>query len=126
MGTRRSTGSSATGRDEALALLGATADSFEEAVTLLDKLTLVRVCPNLARAATERLGRAVRAGEQQAAAAAWGTGAVPPAAAAPPQLYLSMDGVLVHTEDGWREYKLGAAYTTAARPTPRSCPSWAT
>ncbi len=112
-------GSISAGLDEALALLGATADSFEEAVALLDKLTLVRVCPNLARAATERLGRVVQAAEQQAAAAAWGTGTVPPAVAAPPRLYLSMDGVLVHTADGWREYKLGTVYTTVARPAPK-------
>lgn len=56
-------GSARAGLDEALALLGATADSFEEAATLLGKLTLVRACPNLARAATERLGPAVQAAE---------------------------------------------------------------
>ncbi len=97
-------------------MLGATADSFEEAVALLGKLTLVRVCPNLARAATERLGRAVRVAEQQAAAAAWDAGTVPRAVTGPARLYLSMDGVLVHTQGGWREYKLGAVYTTAAHP----------
>jgi len=109
-------GSTSAGLDELLALLGATADSFEEAVALLDKLTLVRVCPNLARAATERLGRALQATEQQTRAAAWDRGTLPPAVDAPERLYLSMDGVLVHTADGWREYKLGTAYTAAARP----------
>ena len=109
-------GSTSAGLEEVLALLGATADSFEEAVALLDKLTLVRVCPNLARAATERVGRIVQAAEQQAVAAAWGQGTLPTAVAAPPQLYLSMDGVLVQTDEGWREYKLGTVYTTATRP----------
>jgi len=109
-------GSASAGLDEALALLGTTADSFAEAVALLDKLTLVRVCPNLARAATARLGRAVQAAEQRTRAAAWDRGTLPPAGAAPARLYLSMDGVLVHTEAGWREYKLGALYTTVARP----------
>jgi len=108
-------GSTSAGLEEAMALLGATADSFEEAVTLLDKLTLVRVCPNLARGATERLGQVLQAAEQGAAAAAWGRGTLPPAVAAPPRLYLSMDGVFVHTHDGWREYKLGTVYTTATR-----------
>jgi hypothetical protein len=112
-------GSTSAGLEEVLALRGATADSFEEAVTLLDKLTLVRVCPNLARAATERLGRAVQAAEQQAVAAAWGPGTLPAAVAAPPRLYLSMDGVLVQTEQGWREYKLGTVDTTATRPSRR-------
>lgn len=114
-------GSTSAGLDEALALLGATAASFEEAAALLDRLTLVRVCPNLARAATERLGRAVQAAEQRAVAAAWDEGRVPAAVAAPPRLYLSMDGVLVHTHAGWREYKLGAVYTTATSP-PRERP----
>lgn len=112
-------GSTSAGLEEALALLGATADSFEEAVTLLDKLTLVRVCPNLARGATERLGQALQAAEQGTAAAAWDRGTLPPAVAAPPQLYVSMDGVFVHTRDGWREYKLGTVYTAATRPSRR-------
>jgi hypothetical protein len=109
-------GSTSAGLEEVLALLGATADSFEEAVALLDKLSLVRVCPNLARGATERVGRAVQAAEQRAVAAAWGPGALPLAVAAPPQLYVSMDGVQVQTDAGWREYKLGTVYTTASRP----------
>ncbi|HEX5505335.1 MAG TPA: ISKra4 family transposase [Thermomicrobiales bacterium] len=112
-------GSTSAGLEEILALLGATAGSFEEAVGLLDKLTLVRVCPNLARDATERLGQALQGAEQQAVAAAWERGVLPPAGAAPPRLYLSMDGVLVQTSDGWREYKLGAVYTTVTRPSRR-------
>jgi len=109
-------GSTSAGLEEVLALLGATADSFEEAVALLAKLSLVQVCPNLARAATERVGRVVQAAEQRTVAAAWGPGTLPTAVAAPRQLYVSMDGVLVQTDQGWREYKLGAVYTTVARP----------
>ena len=106
----------ARGWTKLLALLGATADSFEAASTLLERLTLVHVCPNLARAATETLGQALQAAEQQAVTAAWGPGTLPTAVATPPRLCLSMDGVLVHTEEGWREYKLGSVYTTATRP----------
>ena len=109
-------GSTSAGLDELLALLGATADSFEAASMLLEKLTLVHVCPNLARAATETLGRLLQATEQQAVAAAWGPGPLPTAVATPPRLCLSMDGVLVHTEAGWREYKLGSVFTTVIRP----------
>jgi len=109
-------GSTSAGRDAVLALLGATADSFAEAVTLLDTLTLVRVCPHLARAATERLGQDRQAAEQQTATAAWGDGTLPTAIAAPARLYLSLDGVLVHTAGGWREDKLGTVSTTVARP----------
>lgn len=84
-------GSTSAGLDELLALLGATADSFEAASTLLARLTLVHVCPNLARAATEALGQALQATEQRAVAAAWGPGTLPTAVAAPPRLCLSMD-----------------------------------
>ena len=106
-------GSTSAGLDELLALLGATEDSFEAAAAVLDKLTLVRVCPNLARTASERLGRVLHAAEQEVVAAAWAGQALPPAATPPPaRLYVSMDGVLVHTYDGWKEYKLGALYTT--------------
>lgn len=109
-------GSISAGLEEVLALLGATADSFEEAVGLLNTLTLVQVCPNLARAATERLGQALQTAEQRAVTAAWEQGVPPTAVGAAPRLYLSMEGVLVQTVAGWREYKLGAVYTTTTRP----------
>ena len=111
-------GSSSAGLDELLALLGATEDSFEAAAAVLDKLTLVHVCPNLARTASERLGQLLHAVEQQAVAAAWADEAVlPPAPTTPPpaRLDVSMDGVLVHTYDGWKEYKLGTVYTTVTQ-----------
>jgi hypothetical protein len=111
-------GSTSAGLDELLALLGATADSFEAASMLLEKLTLVHVCPNLARAATETLGQVLQATAEQTVAAAWGPGTLPTAVATPPRLCLSMDGVMVHTEAGWREYKLGSVYTTVTRPSP--------
>lgn len=109
-------GSTSAGLDELLALLGATADSFAAASALLEKLTLVHVCPNVVRATTETLGQALQAREQAVVQAAWAQGTVPPAVAAPAQLYVSMDGVLVHTEARWREYKLGTVYTTTRRP----------
>ena len=108
-------GSTSAGLDELLALLGATEDSFEAAAAVLDKLTLVQVCPNLARTATERLGQVLQEVEQQVIAAAWADDAVPipaPPTPAPTRLYVAMDGVLVHTYDGWKEYKLGTVYTT--------------
>lgn len=98
---------------------GSTSAGLEEVLALLETLTLVRVCPTLARAATERLGEAVQAHEQQTVAAAWGPGTLPTAVAAPPRLYLSMDGVLVQTDQGWREYKLGTLSTTTTRPSRR-------
>jgi len=67
-------GSTSAGLEELLALLGATADSFEAASTLLERLTLVHVSPNLSRAATETLGQTLQTAEQQAAADPPGTG----------------------------------------------------
>ena len=105
-------GSISAGLDELLALLGAREDSFEEAAAVLAKLTLVRVCPNLARTATERLGQVLAAAEAQAVAAAW-AGPLPPlAATTTAQVSVSVDGLLVHTHAGWKELKLGAIYTT--------------
>lgn len=109
-------GSTSAGLDEVLALLGATTDSFAAASALLEKLTLVHICPNVVRATTERLGQVLQAQEQAVVQAAWAQGTVPPAIATPAQLYISMDGVLVHTEAQWREYKLGSVYTTTTRP----------
>lgn len=109
-------GSISAGLDELLALLGAREDSFEEAAAVLAKLTLVRVCPNLARTATERLGRVLAAAEQQAVAAAWAGQPPPPVATPPARLYVSVDGLLVHTHAGWKELKLGAVYTTVTAP----------
>lgn len=109
-------GSTSAGLDEVLALLGATADSFAAASTLLAKLTLVQISPNVVRATTETLGRVLQAEEQRVVQAAWAQGTVPPARTTPARLYVSMDGVLVHTEAQWREYKLGSVYTTTTRP----------
>jgi hypothetical protein len=109
-------GSISAGLDELLALLGAREDSFDDAAEVLQRLTLVRVCANLARTATERLGRVLAAAEQATVAAAW-AGQLPPLAATTvARLYVSVDGLLVHTHAGWKECKLGAVYTTVTAP----------
>jgi hypothetical protein len=108
-------GGRSAGLDEILALLGAQAP-FAESVRLLAKLTLVEVCPNACREATEQLGRLIDEQEAQQVAQAWAAGAptlprLPPSV--PPRLYVSMDGTTVHIEqEGWRELRLGAVYTT--------------
>jgi len=109
-------GSTSAGLDELLALLGAQESSFAQAATVLEKLTLMHVCPNLVRRATEQVGAALAAAEADAVTAAW-AGALPePPERAPDPCYVSLDGVLVHAGDGWTECKLGAVYTTSARP----------
>jgi hypothetical protein len=111
-------GSRSAGLDELLALLGATQDSFAEATTVLERLTLVHVSPNGARDATEALGAVLLADQAQHASAAQ-EGQARPAAdpAPPPRLYITMDGVLAHLhERGWSEVKVGCCYQTRARP----------
>lgn len=111
------------GLQELLALLGATQDSFAQAATVLERLCLVQVCPNSVRAATEDLGAALAAHDQQVVLTAQTTGTPPPAAqSAAPRMYLSMDGVFAHThDDGWKEIKTGCIYTTRSH-VPRQRP----
>ena len=114
-------GSVSGGLEELLALLGAQADSFEAAVPILEKLTLLRVAPNTVLAATERLGQVVASVEQQELTTALAE--LPPAplpgatgqrdAGSP--TYISMDGMQVPFRNGWHETKLGAIYSTCTR-----------
>lgn len=123
-------GSVSGGLEELLALLGAQAASFEAAVPILEKLTLVQVAPNSVRAATERLGTLVADAEQQALTAALAEpppapvlGHATPSPATPQSTtYISLDGVMVHLEGGWHEVTLGAVYTTQLRGNAQ-CPS---
>ena len=105
------------GLQELLALLGATQDSFAEASTVLERLTLVHVSPNSVRAATEDVGQLLVTHEQQLVEQAQRSHTPPlTAQPAPARLYLSMDGVLAHIrKQGFKELKTGCVYTTCAR-----------
>ena len=111
-------GSRSAGLDELLALLGATHDSFADATTVLERLTLVHVSPNGARAATEALGAVLLADQtQHATAAQAGQGRPAADPVPPPRLYITMDGVLAHLHaQGWSEVKVGCCYQTHTRP----------
>ena len=106
-----------------LALLGATLDSFAQATDVLQRLCLVQLCPNSARAATEDLGQLLGDHVEQVVELAQQSHTPPQAACpSPPRLYLSMDGVLAHIHDaGWKELKTGCVYTTRSR-VPRKRP----
>ncbi len=111
-------GSRSAGLDELLALLGATQDSFAEAATVLERLTLVHVSPNSVRDATEELGATLVAHQSQAVARMMDEH-LPPRSphVAPKRLYVTMDGVLAHLhERGWSELKVGCCYQTDSRP----------
>ena len=102
------------GLQELSVLLGATQDSFAQATSVLEKLTLVSLCPNSVRAATEEGGHALTNHDAQVVTSAQQTLLAPPAEVqTPARLYISMDGLLAHIHDqGWKEVKVGCIYTT--------------
>jgi len=116
-------GGLSAGLNEVLALLGATQDSFAQATDVLERLCLVQLCPNSARAATEDRGHVLVSHAEQVVATAQQSHTPPEAACpAPPRVYLSMDGVLAHIhEAGFKERKTGCVYTTRTR-VPRKRP----
>ena len=109
-------GSRSAALDELLALLGATQDSFVQAAQVLHRLTLVHVCANSVRDATEQLGAVLLAQPPQPLTEPSSAPECPSSTRRPTQLYISMDGVLVHLHQrGWSEIKVGCCYQT------RSC-----
>jgi len=110
-------GSRSQALDELLALLAATQDSFVEAATVLERLSLVHVSANSVREATEQLGALLL--EHQAQPVAQQEPSAPARAlstASPSRLYITMDGVLAHLhERGWSEFKVGCCYHTRSR-----------
>lgn len=112
-------GSLSMGLQELLALLGATQTSFADAAAVLERLCLVRVCPNTVRAASEDVGAILvhhtQEAAQEAASSAQALAGGATAPSKPARLYVSMDGVMVHCRGtGWRETKAGCVYTTRA------------
>jgi Uncharacterised protein family (UPF0236) len=109
-------GSRSAALDELLALLGATQDSFVQAAQVLERLTLVHVCANSVRDASEELGAVLLAHPSQPLPEPSSAPGRPRSTSLPTRLYISMDGVLAHLhERGWSEIKVGCCYQT------RSC-----
>ncbi|GIV76592.1 MAG: hypothetical protein KatS3mg050_0986 [Litorilinea sp.] len=112
-------GSISAGLEELLAYVGSQL-AFEEAAGLLEQLRGLSVSSGRIRRATEELGKRVQAEEAHAVEEAWEQGETPPVTAPlPPSqpFYISMDGVSVLIrKQGGREQKLGAVYTTRAKP----------
>lgn len=108
-------GSISAGLEALMALMGAEF-SFAHAVKVVEKLSLVRVSASRCREATEALGEAVGHCDESERARVWERGQEPmppPPEQASDPLYMSADGVIVHTGgSGWREQCVGAVYTT--------------
>jgi hypothetical protein len=107
-------GSISAGLDELLALLGGQY-SFAHSAALVARLTLVQVSAGRCRKSTEALGQQVVVAEEEQRQQVWEqpTPYVSPICPTPlDPLYVSADGVTVHTrESGWREQCVGAVYT---------------
>lgn len=117
-------GSVSAGLAAVMALLGATQDSFGEAASVLERLTLVHVSPTSIRHTSESLGATLQAQDRAEATRAQDVRTCPAADTAPvpriPRLYISMDGIQVHfREPGWGELKVGCVYQTRTRPDPQ-------
>jgi hypothetical protein len=112
-------GSISAGLDELLALLGCQF-SFAHSAEMVKRLTLVEVSPNRCRRSTEALGQLVAADEEQMRQQVWehATLELPSVDKEPlDPLYISADGVTVHTrETAWREQCVGAVYTAQRTP----------
>jgi hypothetical protein len=114
-------GSFSLGLQELQALLGATQASFADAASVLARLSLVQVCPNSLRAATEDLGDTLVQHSHAAACAAQKQGVLPDAqSSVPTRLYISVDGVTVRCRNTWREIKTGCLYTTRTQRSRRA------
>ena len=109
-------GSISAGLDELLALLGCQF-SFAESAKMVKRLTLVEVSANRCRRSVQALGQLAAQEEEQTRHQVWEE----PTLTLPPvdkerldPLYISADGVTVHTrENDWREHCVGAVYTAA-------------
>lgn len=96
--------------NELLALLGATQDSFAQATTVLERLTLIHLSPSTVRAATQHLGTTLIDHQRQSVDHV-------PDVSPPPRLYVAMDGVFAHLQaQQWREIKVGCCFETQTRP----------
>ena len=114
-------GGISSGLDGLLAYVG-TLLAYEEASQLLERVLGMPISASRVRYSSERLGDLVAKDEESTITAAWQTEApqLPTATECLTPLYISMDGIKVHTrEAGWKEQRLGAVYS-AEEVTPRT------
>lgn len=109
-------GGISAGLEALMVLLGAEF-TYDRTAALVEKLSLVSVSASRCREATIALGNLLAQHEETARQEVWEQQQEPPTAEpaqAVEPLYVSADGVMVHTrESGWREQCVGAVYTTA-------------
>ena len=84
--------------------------SFAEASETLRQLWGLRVDDNLLQAVAHQAGQAILDQQDQAIAQAISQRQPPESVVQPERLYVSTDGAIAPTRDGWREVKCGAVY----------------
>ena len=101
-------GPESVGLAQAAALLGIQ-DPFAGGASILYRLTGQRLSESTIARLTEAVG-GVAAGQEAQKAAAMQTWRAPPPEVAPETLYVAVDGVQVHQDDGWHEAKCVTCY----------------
>jgi hypothetical protein len=107
--------------DGLLAYVG-TLLAYEEASQLIERVLGLSISASRVRYSSERLGELVARDEESTITAAWQVedSQLPTPVECLTPLYISMDGIKVHTrEEGWKEQRLGAVYS-AEEVTPRT------
>ena len=105
-------GPQSVGLAQAATLLGIH-DTFASASETLYRLTGQRLSASTIQRLTESVG-GVASGQEEQAAAEMNEWKSPPAEAPPATLYVAVDGVQVHQDDGWHEAKCVTCYEKEA------------
>ena len=85
-------------------------NSFDQASRMVQELLGIRVDDNTIAQTAEQVGGVVLARQEAAVAASRAQRQPPQAQVRPQRLYVSADGALAATLEGWREVKCGAVY----------------
>ena len=85
-------------------------NSFDQASRMLQELLGIRVDDNTIAETAEQVGHVVLARQEAAVAESRQRRRPPEAQVQPKRLYVSADGALAPTLEGWREVKCGAVY----------------
>jgi len=93
-----------------LVSLVAAHSSFDQASRMVEELLGIRVDDNTIAETAEQVGRVVLARQEAAVAESRQRRRPPEAQVRPQRLYVSADGALAPTLEGWREVKCGAVY----------------
>jgi len=97
-------------RVASLVSLLASQSSFDQARQMVAELLGIRVDDNTICQTSEQVGQVVLQRQDAAVAQARQQRQPPPAQVRPDRLYVSADGALAPTLEGWREIKCGAVY----------------